>query len=88
MVPGAKVMVHNINTGLERTTQTSADGSYLVPELPVGSYTVTVTQSGFQTAVTSNVAVDVAAQRRVDVIFRTGQVSEKVEVSGEALAAG
>jgi hypothetical protein len=77
--------VHNINTGLERTTQTSADGSYSLPELPVGTYTVTVTQSGFQTAVTSNVAVDVAAERRVDVTFRTGQVSEKVEVSGEAL---
>ncbi len=85
VVPGAKVTVHNINTGLERTTQTGADGSYSVPELPVGTYTVTVTQSGFQTAVTSNVPVDVAAQRRVDVTFRTGQVSEKVEVSGETL---
>ena len=48
VVPGAKVTVHNIDTGLERTTQTSADGSYSVPELPVGTYTVTVTQSGFQ----------------------------------------
>ncbi len=61
--PGAKVTVHNINTGLQRTTQTSADGSYSVPELPVGTYTVTVTQTGFQTAVTSNVAVDVAWRR-------------------------
>src|SRR5258708_11255158 len=85
VVPGAKVAVHNINTGLERNTQTSADGTYSVPELPVGTYTVTVTQSGFQTAVTSNVAVNVAAERRVDVVFRTGQVSEKVEVSGETL---
>src|SRR6266699_3780441 len=85
VVPGAKVTVHNINTGLERTTQTSADGSYSVPELPIGAYTVSATQSGFQTAVISNVAVDVAAERRVDFVFRAGQVSEKVEVSGEAL---
>src|SRR5437660_2435595 len=85
VVAGAKVTVHNVDTGLERTTQTSADGSYSVPELPIGTYTVTVTQSGFQTAVTSNVAVNVAAERRVDVVFRTGQVSEKVEVSGEKL---
>jgi hypothetical protein len=85
VVPGAKVSVHNIDTGLERKTETSADGSYSIPELPVGTYTVTVTQSGFQTAVTSNVAVDVAAERRVDVTFRTGQVSESVEVSGESL---
>jgi len=85
VVAGAKVTAHNIDTGLERTTQTSADGSYSLPELPIGTYTVTVTQSGFQTAVTSKVAVNVAAEKRVDVVFRTGQVSEKVEVSGETL---
>src|SRR5438309_4486252 len=85
VIPGSKVTVHNVNTGLERTTQTSADGSYSVPELPIGAYTVTATQSGFQTAVISNVAVDVAAEKRVDFVFRAGQVSEKVEVSGEAL---
>src|SRR2546425_12496034 len=85
VVAGAKVTVHNVDTGLERTTQTSADGSYSLPELPIGTYTVTVTQSGFQTAVTSNVAVNVATERRVDVLFRTGQVSEKVVVSGETL---
>jgi hypothetical protein len=85
VIPGAKVTVHNVNTGLERTTQTSEDGSYSVPELPIGTYNVTATQSGFQTAVISNVAVDVAAEKRVDFVFRAGQVSEKVEVSGEAL---
>jgi Carboxypeptidase regulatory-like domain len=85
VVAGAKVSVHNINTGLDRTTQTSTDGSYSVPELPIGTYTVTATQSGFQTAVISNVAVNVAAEKRVDFVFRAGQVSEKVEVSGEAL---
>ncbi len=85
VVAGAKVVVHNVNTGLERSTATSADGSYSVPELPIGTYNVTATQSGFQTAVISNVAVDVAAEKRVDFVFRAGQVSEKVEVSGEAL---
>ena len=66
VVPGAKVAVRNVNTGQERTTQTSADGSYSVPELPIGTYTVTVTQSGFQTSVTRDVVVDVASERRVD----------------------
>jgi hypothetical protein len=85
VISGAKVTVHNVNTGFERTTQTSGDGSYSVPELPIGTYNITATQSGFQTAVISNVAVDVAAEKRVDFVFRTGQVSDKVEVSGEAL---
>ena len=85
VVSGAKVTIKNVNTGLERTTQTSADGSYSVPELPIGTYTVTVTQSGFQTAVTSNVVVDVSAERRVDTTLKTGTTSTVVEISGETL---
>jgi outer membrane receptor protein involved in Fe transport len=85
VVSGAKVTVRNINTGLERTTETSADGSYSIPELPIGTYTVTVTQSGFRTSFTTDIAVDVAAEKRVDVALKTGQVSETVQVSGEAL---
>lgn len=85
VLAGAKVTARNVNTGLERTTQTSADGSYAIPELPIGSYSVTVSQSGFQTAVTTDVAVGVAAEKRVDVALKAGQVSETVQVSGEAL---
>jgi len=85
VLSSAKVTVRNVNTGLERTTTTSSDGSYAVPELPTGTYTVTVSQSGFQTSVTNNVPIDVAAERRVDVTMKPGQVSETVEVSGETL---
>ncbi len=85
VLAGAKVTVRNVNTGLERTTQTSADGSYSVPELPIGTYTVTVSQSGFQTSVTSDVVVGVASERRVDALLKTGQVAQVVEVSGENL---
>jgi Carboxypeptidase regulatory-like domain/TonB-dependent Receptor Plug Domain/TonB dependent receptor len=85
VVSGAKVAVKNVATGLERTTQTSADGSYSLPELPIGTYSVTITQSGFQSSITSNVVVDVATERRVDVALKAGQVSTTVEVSGELL---
>src|ERR1700688_3641109 len=61
VVGGAKVTVRNVATGLERTTETSADGSYALPELPIGTYTVTVTQTGFQTSVTPGGGVAVAA---------------------------
>jgi carboxypeptidase family protein len=84
-VSGATVKVKNVDTGLERTTQTSADGSYNVPELPIGNYSVAITQSGFQTSVTSGVVVTVASERRVDAVLKPGQVSERIEVSGEQL---
>jgi|HubBroStandDraft_1064217.scaffolds.fasta_scaffold00667_14 hypothetical protein len=84
-IAGATVKVRNVATGLERTTTTSADGSYSVPELPIGTYSVTVTQTGFQTFVATAVAVDVATERRVDAALKTGAVSTRVEVSAEDL---
>jgi len=42
VVSGAAVKVKNVNTGLERTTQTTASGDYVVTELPLGTYAVTV----------------------------------------------
>jgi hypothetical protein len=85
VVAGATVTVKNAGTGLERTTQTSADGSYALPELQIGTYTVTVTLTGFQTFQANGVVVDVATERRVDAAMKTGQVSTKVEVSGDTL---
>ncbi len=85
VVAGAKVTVKNTGTGLERSTETSGDGSYSMPELPIGTYTVTVTQTGFQTFVATGVTVDVASERRVDASLKTGEVSTKVEVSADQL---
>src|SRR5947209_861630 len=85
VLPGASITVRNVDTGLERTAQTSADGSYAIPELPIGTYAVTVAQSGFEKSVTTGVKVDVAAEKRVDVALKTGQVTTTVEVAGEAL---
>jgi Carboxypeptidase regulatory-like domain/TonB-dependent Receptor Plug Domain len=85
VLPGATITAHNTATGLERVTQSSSDGSYAIPELPIGTYTVTISQSGFQTAVTNGVVLDVAAERRVDGGLKPGQVSQTIEVSGEEL---
>jgi hypothetical protein len=85
VISGATVKVHNVNTGQDRTTQTSADGSYAVSELQIGTYTVTVSQGGFQTSVTNSVAVDVGVERRVDVALKPGEVTVQVQVSGESL---
>src|SRR3974377_1094561 len=60
VVPGATVKAKNAATGLERTALTSAEGNYSIPELPIGNYNVTVTQSGFQTASNTTIVVAVA----------------------------
>src|SRR3981189_117970 len=77
VIAGAKVTAKNTGTGLERTTETSADGSYSLPELPLGSYSVTIVQQGFQTFAATGVTVDVATDRRVDAALKTGEISTR-----------
>jgi carboxypeptidase family protein len=84
-IAGAKASVKNVGTGLERTTETSDDGSYSLPELPIGTYTVTVVKTGFQTFVATGVTVDVAGERRVDAAMKPGEVAMTVEVSADQL---
>jgi outer membrane receptor protein involved in Fe transport len=84
-VGGASITARNMDTGLERTTQTSSDGSYSIPELPLGVYKVTVAKDGFQTSVTTDVKVDVAAESRVDAVLKLGSVNTQVTISAETL---
>jgi hypothetical protein len=82
-VSGGTITIHNVETGIDRITNTSADGSYLIPELPIGTYNVTVELNGFQKSVTDGVAVDIGAMRRVDFTLKPGQLSQQVVVSGD-----
>jgi len=85
-VVGATVTVRNVDTGIERTTETQADGSYRVPELPIGTYQVTVEKLGFQKAVTTGVAVSVASEKVVDAVVKPGEVIQQMIVSAETLS--
>src|SRR5215813_14081255 len=51
VVAGATVVVKNIATNQESTTQTSGEGTFNVPSLVAGVYTATITATGFKQAV-------------------------------------
>ncbi len=82
---GATVTVHNVDTGVDRVTETTTDGGYLMPELPVGTYNVTIEMKGFQKITTTGVTVTVAGERRVDASLKPGPTSQSITVSGETL---
>jgi hypothetical protein len=84
-IGGAKVTVKNVDTGLVRTVETSADGSYAAPELPIGNYSVTVEMSGFKSADVTGIRVEVSSERRADVTLQAGEVSQRIEVTGDTL---
>src|SRR3954470_17031549 len=48
VLPGVAVTARNTATGAETSTVTSSTGNYLIPNLPVGPYQITVSQSGFK----------------------------------------
>src|ERR1700689_2308376 len=82
---GATVTVHNVDTGVDRITNTTTDGGYLMPELPVGTYDIIFEMSGFQKSKVTAVTVSVAAERRVDIVLKPGEVNQQVIVTGESV---
>ena len=61
-IPGAVVTARNEGTGAVREVVTDVAGRYAMPLLPIGSYTVTVTMTGFQTQERSKIALEVQAE--------------------------
>lgn len=82
VVAGATVTVKNNATGAEFTTQTSDNGTFTVPSLAVGTYTVTITVQGFKQAVLQEVKIDVGKASSVNVALEPGQITESVTITG------
>src|SRR5262245_32676906 len=66
-ITGAEVTVKSEATGLVRTVQTDATGNFLVTELPLGSYRVSATKTGFGTKALTGVNVAVTVITRADI---------------------
>src|SRR6202049_1590071 len=86
VIPNAQVSIKNVSTSQERNVSTDASGFYMAPNLLPGSYEVTVTAPGFSTEVRSGITLTVGAQQVLKITMNVGQVSQKVEVTGEAPA--
>jgi hypothetical protein len=82
VIPAADVTITSPDTGLTRTTQTDSDGSYLVSELPIGTYQVTVKKSGFNDVSVKNVKVEVSVTTRADVPLPLAGATTVVDIPG------
>ncbi|HEV1286225.1 MAG TPA: carboxypeptidase regulatory-like domain-containing protein [Bryobacteraceae bacterium] len=83
-VPGAAVNVINNATGFTRDTQSNDDGYFVIPNLPIGTYTVRVQKEGFETQRHTGVILDAGTEGVIDSALKVGSVSTTVEVSGGA----
>src|SRR5580765_7278640 len=80
-IPGAKVTLTNVETGVSIVKTAGDDGNYEIASVKPGQYVVTGEKTGFALALVDNVRVQVAARLRVDLQLPVGQVTEKVQVT-------
>ena len=83
-LPGATVTVRNQETGEVGTATTNNDGSYTVPFLRPGLYSVTVEMSGFQTYKQTDMRLQVSQVAVINAQLGVGGLAESVNVSAEA----
>lgn len=84
IIRGAKVTVTNTGTRAERVTTTSDSGTYSVPSLDPGEYTVTVEADGFKKSVQEKINLQTNDRLPIDAKLEIGQASEAVTITAEA----
>ena len=85
-IPDATVTVVEEQTQSTRTAQTSSAGLYSLPDLPVGTYDVSVSKNGFQTFRQTGIVLHPTQIATVNVSLAVGSVSTQVQVSAAAAA--
>jgi hypothetical protein len=83
VVPGAIVTAKHIETGLTRTVETSINGDYKMPSLPVGEFEVNAEKPGFRQQFRRGIHVAVAQEAAVDFTLDLGNVAQSVTVRDE-----
>lgn len=81
VVPKAQVLIDLVGQSSTQTTITNDSGNYTEPNLPSGTYRVTVSAPGFKKSVLENISVETNTTARVDVTLATGSTSESVTVT-------
>ena len=80
-VPTASIEAVNEETGIKATATTSNSGTYRLSNLPVGSYTLTVTAKGFSVMSVRNVTVTLSNVITQNFTVQVGGTATTVEVS-------
>lgn len=83
-IPGARVVVTALGTGIAQTTETNEAGVFLVPSLNPGAYRVEVTASGFKPKSVEAVRVSTGERARIDIALVVGEVTDQIEVIASA----
>ncbi|MDR3578204.1 MAG: carboxypeptidase regulatory-like domain-containing protein [Anaerolineaceae bacterium] len=83
-VAGATIKATKVDTGTSQATISGTDGSFVIPGLQVGAYTLETTAAGFSTYVQSGITLQVGQNIQLDVKLTVGSVTQQVQVDADA----
>ena len=75
-VPGVKIVVTNVATGVSQTIETNERGFYLVTFLSPETYKVEASKTGFSDSTKENLKVDVDQSARADFTLFVGALGK------------
>lgn len=83
-IPEAKVTITNTGTGISASFVTGNDGSYVIPYLIPGTYSISAQKQGFKTVTKTGIVLEVNQKARIDLTLQVGSVTQRVVVSTQA----
>ncbi len=83
VVPGAKVTITSVGTNQSVTLTTSGEGAFSAANLEPVLYKITVEAANFKKSQVSDVKVDTASLRTVNIVLEAGRIDQEVIVSAE-----
>ena len=86
VLAGVKLSVRHLDTGMSRTTQTSADGRYLIPAAAPGEYEIRAEMPGFRPYMRKGLQVTIGQMAVVDFAMEVGPVDQTITVVASASA--
>lgn len=82
IIVGAKVTLKNTDTNIARNVTSNKDGDYLFTLVPIGTYELSVEQTGFSKYLRKGITLEINQNAKQDVELKVGTSSQVVEVNG------
>ena len=84
VVSGTQITATNTATGASFSVTAGGDGLFRFPVLPVGTYDISATQSGFSKYIQQGVVLNVGAKLNLPITLALASAEQTVQVSAEA----
>lgn len=82
-IPNATVAVANTDVGFDKTVSADGNGEFVILNLPLGTYKITVTKTGFSTTAYQQIVLNAGKELTIDPVLKVGANTTEIEVTAE-----